>query len=54
VNARFALFPGEEHTSAAVSALNRGVPFALRPEPKSGPGATGDARDCHAVRDLVR
>lgn len=54
VNARFALFPGEEHASAAVSALNRGVPFALRPEPNSGPDATGDARDCHAVRDLVR
>jgi predicted alpha/beta superfamily hydrolase len=34
VNARFVLFEGEEHTSAAVSALNRGVPFALRPDPR--------------------
>jgi ferri-bacillibactin esterase len=31
VNARFAYFEGEEHMSAAVSALNRGIPFALRP-----------------------
>jgi hypothetical protein len=31
VAATFAYFPGEEHTSAAISALNRGVPFALRP-----------------------
>jgi hypothetical protein len=31
VAASFALFTGEEHTSSAVSALNRGVPFALRP-----------------------
>lgn len=29
----FTEFPGEEHTSAAVCALNRGIPFALRPEP---------------------
>jgi len=31
VNVRFAYFEGEEHMSAAVSALNRGIPFALRP-----------------------
>lgn len=31
VRATYADFPGEEHTSAAVSALNRGIPFALRP-----------------------
>jgi len=31
VAATFAYFPGEEHTSAAISALNRGIPFALRP-----------------------
>lgn len=31
VNARFAYFEGEEHMSAAVSALNRGIAFALRP-----------------------
>jgi uncharacterized protein len=31
VKADFAEFPGEEHSSAAVSALNRGIPFALRP-----------------------
>ncbi|HET7844654.1 MAG TPA: alpha/beta hydrolase-fold protein, partial [Xanthomonadales bacterium] len=28
--ATYAEFPDEEHTSAAISALNRGVPFALR------------------------
>lgn len=33
VRAVFAEFAGEEHTSAAISALNRGVPFGLRPEP---------------------
>jgi predicted alpha/beta superfamily hydrolase len=33
VNAVFVEFAGEEHTSSAISALNRGVPFALRPEP---------------------
>lgn len=27
----FAEFPGEEHMAAAISALNRGIPFALRP-----------------------
>ena len=31
VQATFVQFPGEEHMSAAVSALNRGIPFALRP-----------------------
>jgi predicted alpha/beta superfamily hydrolase len=31
VHASFVEFPGEEHMSAAVSALNRGIPFALRP-----------------------
>ena len=31
VNASFAEFAGEEHMSAAISALNRGIPFALRP-----------------------
>lgn len=30
VHAVFAEFEGEEHSSAAISALNRGVPFALR------------------------
>jgi predicted alpha/beta superfamily hydrolase len=54
VNARFALFAGEEHTAAAVSALNRGIPFALRPEPMAGRGPAGDALDCDAVRRLVR
>ncbi|NEX95265.1 alpha/beta hydrolase-fold protein, partial [Caulobacter sp. 17J65-9] len=29
--ASFVEFPGEEHTAAAVNALNRAVPFALRP-----------------------
>jgi len=33
VNASFAQFDGEEHMSAAISALNRGIPFALRPDP---------------------
>lgn len=31
VQVRFAYFEGEEHMAAAVSALNRGIPFALRP-----------------------
>lgn len=31
VPATFAEFPGEEHMAAAISALNRGIPFALRP-----------------------
>jgi predicted alpha/beta superfamily hydrolase len=31
VRASFVEFPGEEHMSSAVSALNRGIPFALRP-----------------------
>jgi predicted alpha/beta superfamily hydrolase len=31
VRVGFVEFPGEEHMSAAVSALNRGIPFALRP-----------------------
>jgi predicted alpha/beta superfamily hydrolase len=33
VQATFVEFAGEEHMSAAVSALNRGIPFALRPAP---------------------
>lgn len=44
VNAQFALFEGEEHTSAAVSALNRGIPFALRPEPKAMSENADDAQ----------
>jgi predicted alpha/beta superfamily hydrolase len=32
VKASLVQFAGEEHMSAAVSALNRGIPFALRPE----------------------
>jgi predicted alpha/beta superfamily hydrolase len=32
VKVTFAEFTAEEHMSAAVSALNRGIPFALRPE----------------------
>jgi predicted alpha/beta superfamily hydrolase len=32
VKVTFVEFAGEEHMSAAVSALNRGVPFALRPD----------------------
>ena len=43
VKASFALFAGEEHTSSAVSALNRGIPFALRPEPIATKEATTDA-----------
>ena len=31
VHAQFAEFDGDEHMAAAVSALNRGIPFALRP-----------------------
>ncbi len=31
VKASFVMFDGEEHMSAAISALNRGIPFALRP-----------------------
>ena len=31
VNVTFVEFPGEEHMSAGVSALNRGIPLALRP-----------------------
>ncbi|MBV9570254.1 MAG: alpha/beta hydrolase [Alphaproteobacteria bacterium] len=31
VHANFVDFPGEEHMSSAVNALNRGIPFALRP-----------------------
>jgi len=31
VKATFVEFDGEEHMSAAISALNRGIPFALRP-----------------------
>jgi predicted alpha/beta superfamily hydrolase len=31
VHASFIEFAGEEHMSAAVSALNRGIPYALRP-----------------------
>jgi predicted alpha/beta superfamily hydrolase len=33
VHATFVEFDGEEHMSAAISALNRGIPFALRPAP---------------------
>ena len=33
VHASFVEFPGEEHMSSAISALNRGIPFALRPAP---------------------
>ena len=54
VNARFALFAGEEHGSAAVSALNRGIPFALRPEPALRSDARSDALDCEAVSRLAR
>jgi hypothetical protein len=32
-NVTFAVFDAEEHTASAVDALNRGVPFALRPPP---------------------
>ena len=32
VKVTFVEFAGEEHMSAAISALNRGVPFALRPD----------------------
>jgi len=31
VHAEFVKFAGEEHMSSAISALNRGIPFALRP-----------------------
>jgi predicted alpha/beta superfamily hydrolase len=31
VNGTYIVFEGEEHMSAGVSALNRGIPFALRP-----------------------
>jgi predicted alpha/beta superfamily hydrolase len=53
VVARFALFAGEEHTSAAVSALNRGIPFALRPEPEAVTEVSGDAHGCEAARELI-
>lgn len=43
-NARFALFAGEEHGSAAVNALNRGIPFALRPDPR--PTQTARTNGC--------
>ncbi|HWE07096.1 MAG TPA: RNA-binding protein, partial [Rhizomicrobium sp.] len=33
VKATFVEFDGEEHMSAAINALNRGIPFALRPAP---------------------
>jgi predicted alpha/beta superfamily hydrolase len=37
VAAEFIEFDGDEHMAAAISALNRGIPFALRPPtPKSG------------------
>jgi hypothetical protein len=32
VHASFVLFAGEEHLSSAISALDRGISFALRPE----------------------
>jgi hypothetical protein len=35
VSASFVQFAGEEHMSAAISALNRGSPFALRPAERS-------------------
>lgn len=53
VRARFALFAGEEHTSSAVSALNRGIPFALRPEPTAMADVAGDVHGCEAVRRLI-
>jgi hypothetical protein len=31
VAAEFVEFDGDEHMAAAISALNRGIPFALRP-----------------------
>lgn len=31
VSTTYAVFEGEEHTASAIDALNRGVPFALRP-----------------------
>lgn len=31
VTAEFVEFDGDEHMAAAISALNRGIPFALRP-----------------------
>ena len=34
MRADFFAFPDEEHTASAVNALNRAVPFALRPEPR--------------------
>ena len=38
VAAEFVEFDGDEHMAAAISALNRGIPFALRPPaPKSEP-----------------
>jgi uncharacterized protein len=38
VAAEFVEFDGDEHMAAAISALNRGIPFALRPPtPGSGP-----------------
>ncbi len=38
VSAEFVEFDGDEHMAAAISALNAGIPFALRPvAPKSGP-----------------
>jgi len=40
VRAVWAEFDGEEHTAAGISALNRGVPFALRP----GPGRSAVGR----------
>lgn len=53
VNARFSLFAGEEHTAAAVSALNRGIPLALRPEPEAIADVGGDAYGCEAARRLI-
>jgi len=45
VNAAFVQFDGEEHMSAAISALNRGIPFALRPPGKLDTGVPGSAHN---------
>jgi len=45
VNAAFVQFDGEEHMSAAISALNRGIPFALRPPVRLETGTPGSAHN---------
>jgi len=45
VNAAYVQFDGEEHMSAAISALNRGIPFALRPPGKPETGMPGSAHN---------